>query len=192
MNLKVYKKILLVAITGTVLVTTPNVGNITYAKEIEEQNDETFLEYLNDLKEETIEYLNSKEVLENKEKIIDNFIKIVDFIYFDGEIGDVKFDELKDSTKEEVYEVLSILDKKIENKFPNYKDNLEEKYDKVKDKIVSKISDINKKLEENENYSEVKDKVIDGVNEFKDITKKEYDTAKKYVKKWYLDLKEKH
>ena len=73
MNLKVYKKILLVAITGTVLVTTPNVGNITYAKEIEEQNDETFLEYLNDLKEETIEYLNSKEVLENKEKIIDNF-----------------------------------------------------------------------------------------------------------------------
>lgn len=192
MNLKVYKKILLVAIAGTVLVMTPNVGNITYAKEIEKQNDETFLEYLNDLKEETIEYLNSKEVLENKEKIIDNFIKIVDFIYFDGEIGGVKFDELKDSTKEEVYEVLSILDEKIENKFPNYKDNLEEKYDKVKDKIVSKISDINKKLEENENYSEVKDKVIDGVNEFKDITKKEYDTAKKYVKKWYLDLKEKH
>lgn len=193
MKLKVYKKLLFAVVTGTVLITGPKLGNVSFAQEIvDEKNDETFIDYLNDLKEETIEYLNSKEVEENKEKIIDNFILIVDFIYFDGEIKGIKFDELKDSTKEEVYQILSILDENIENKIPGYKDNLGKKYNKVKNKIAEKIDEVNQKIEEDETLSEIKNKTIEGLTEFKDVTYKEYETAKKYVKKWYIDLKEKH
>lgn len=192
-NLKAYKKLLFAIVTGTVLITSSNRCTISFAQEkVEEYNDETFIDYLNDLKEETIEYLNSKEVEENKEKIIDNFIIVVDFIYFDGEIKGVKFDDLKDSTKEEVYQILSILDENIENKIPNYKDNLEEKYNKVKNKIVEKIDEVNQKIDDDETLSEIKDKTIEGLTEIKDITKNEYETVKKYVKKWYFDLKDKH
>ena len=193
MNLKVYKKLLFAVVTGTVLIASPKSGTVSFAQEIiEEKRNEIFSDYLNALKEETIEYLISEEVEEKKEKIIDNFIVVVDFIYFDGEIKSVKFDELKDSTKEEVYQLLSVLDENIEDKFPNYKGDLGEKYNKIKNKIVEKIDEINQKIEEDETLNEIKEKTLEGLTEFGDITKKEYETAKKYVKKWYFDLKEKH
>lgn len=193
MNLKVYKKLLFAVVTGTILIASPKSGTVSFAKEIiEEKKEEIFFDYLTALKEESIEYLISKEMEEHKEKIIDNFIIIVDFIYFDGEIKGIKFDELKDSTKEELYQLLSFLDENIENKIPNYKDNLGEKYNKVKNKFEEKIDEVNKKVEEDETLSEIKNKTIEGLTEFKNITNAEYEIAKNYVKKWYFNLKEKH
>ena len=75
--------------------------------------------------EDEISYIENSEVTDNfKENAKDSFVNIVDFIFYDGEINGVKFEELTDKGKEKVLKLADTVDNKIEEKVPNYKDTI--------------------------------------------------------------------
>ena len=87
-----------------------------------------------------------------KEKLEDTFITLTDFIFYDGTIKGVTFQELTDGAKEKVLDLYEKIDSTIENKFPNYKENIKStarksyttvvtKAKELKDSIVSKYKD---------------------------------------------------
>lgn len=87
-----------------------------------------------------------------KEKLEDTFITLTDFIFYDGTIKGVTFQELTDSAKEKVLDLYEKIDSTIESKFPNYKENIKStarksyttvvtKAKELKDSIVSKYKD---------------------------------------------------
>lgn len=55
------------------------------------------------------------------------FISLVDFVFYEGEINGVTFNELSEEGKQKVLNLISNIDTKIENKFPNYKENISSK-----------------------------------------------------------------
>lgn len=87
-----------------------------------------------------------------KEKLEDTFITLTDFIFYDGTIKGVTFQELTDAAKEKVLNLYEKIDSTIENKFPNYKENIKStakksyttvvtKAKELKDSIISKYKD---------------------------------------------------
>ena len=54
------------------------------------------------------------------------FISLVDFLFYDGEIKGVTFDELTSAGKEKVLQIIHSIDEKIEKKFPGYKESISE------------------------------------------------------------------
>lgn len=87
-----------------------------------------------------------------KEKLEDTFITLTDFIFYDGTIKGVTFQELTDGAKEKVLDLYEKIDSTIESKFPNYKENIKStarksyttvvtKAKELKDSIVSKYKD---------------------------------------------------
>ena len=75
-------------------------------------------------------------------KIKNGFVSCIDFIFYDKEIEGITFKELTDNTKLKILEITLSIDKKIENKFPNYKNNINGSYQNIKSKIVEKYLDI--------------------------------------------------
>ena len=55
------------------------------------------------------------------------FINIVDFIFYDGKINGVTFDELTDKGKQEVLKIAQKIDGAIEEKIPGYKETISAK-----------------------------------------------------------------
>lgn len=76
------------------------------------------------------------------EKVKSGFITIVDFIFYDSPIGGHTFSSLSTTAKLKVLKIALSIDEKIENKFPNYKENLSEKYQNIKSKVIAKYLDI--------------------------------------------------
>lgn len=81
---------------------------------------------LSDVEKEVDILLQSNEPnLQDKLKGI--FITTVDFIFYDGEIKGVTFQELSDSAKQKILQTAASIDTKIETKFPNYKETISTK-----------------------------------------------------------------
>ena len=59
------------------------------------------------------------------------FIYCVDFLFYDGEIKGIKFDDLTDSAKEQLLLDITNIDSLICFKYPNYKDEIKEGYGKA-------------------------------------------------------------
>ena len=59
-----------------------------------------------------------------KENIKEKFVTVVDFLFYDGVIGGVTFNELTTSTKLKILEVALKIDQKLEMKFPGYKESI--------------------------------------------------------------------
>lgn len=72
-----------------------------------------------------------------KETAKDTFIKIVDFIFYDGTINGVTFKSLSTKTKITVIKYALLIDNKVDSVFPNYKNELGEKYQNIKTKLIS-------------------------------------------------------
>lgn len=137
------------------------------------------------LAKEEIKKLLSEENLElAKEKGKETIKKGVDFIFYDGEIKGITFDELTEESKKVVYENLIIIDGWITEIFPNYKEEIDtkyqivsgfisEKYYAAKDKIKSYIKE--------ENY----EKLIEIKDDLKDTIQNQYEDSKTKVKEWY-------
>ena len=120
----------------------------TTTKVVADATDEEIISYI----EETYE-VTAKETL--KEKAKRNFIMIVDFIFYDGEIKGRKFSELTSTAQARVLYYALLIDDKIDNKFPNYKDEIKGKYEGIKAKIVAKYMDITTSIcNENEDKCE--------------------------------------
>lgn len=82
--------------------------------------------------ETTSEMLKDK----NRNVIKENFIKIVDFIFYDSDINGYYFKDLTNGAKLKVIYYATMLDNLIDKEFPSYKENLSEKYNNTKAKLV--------------------------------------------------------
>lgn len=135
--------------------------------EIEVNQEENTTEVFTD--EQVVEYINkvgdkindSTDSITNA--IADSFIKVVDFIFYDGTIGGRTFDSLKDETKVKILEIYDSISLYVDENLPVWKAYLGEKYGQVKDF-----------------WDENKDSLFD-----------ELDSRKQKIKDWYQEFKNK-
>ena len=146
--------------------------------------DDEIIDNINDDKNK-IELYVTKEDYENVKKYgREFFIKMVDFIFYDKDINGIKFSDLKEETKQEVYSTFCDIDALIMNFSPDYKENIGEKYEVVKDFTSKTYYNALDKIRE-----AIGDEKYDKVKEIKDNTKEKIkdgtDNAKEYIKKKY-------
>lgn len=165
-------------------------------------SEEDLINYIYSLKSDIDNCLNSESLEEFKTSVIKKFIIVVDFVFYDSSIGGYTFDELTDTTKQKILEILYDIDLKIESKFPNYKNSLNEKYNIASSFIKEKYNEITKELLEKlkeelgeDNYNDLmedKDNAIDNLNEGLDVVEEYGGKVKEKVSSWYQDLKEQY
>ena len=151
--------------------------------------------------------LNSIDTLKIDDNLSDKakatFVIIVDFLFYDGCIKGVTFDELTISGKEKILEIANKIDEKLEEKAPGYKDsisaNTKNAYNKASEVIkegASNISDFAKEKLGDENYNSI----IDAKNELIKYSKNAFSlisstsselltSAKDKLNKWYQNFK---
>ena len=136
--------------------------------------------------EEVVSYVSNVEArIENmnvdstdttmKEKLENTFITLTDFIFYDGTIKGMTFDELTDTAKQEILDLYETIDSKIESYFPHYKENITSsakkgytttvtKAKKLKDEIITKY----KETIGEEEYNNVVSNIEKDKNRFQD------------------------
>ena len=97
-----------------------------------------------------------------KDKASSTFISIVDFLFYDGTIKGISFDELTEKGKEKVLEISSKIDVKLEEKCPGYKEKISnstskayQKASKIIKKGAKNINDFAKSALGDENYQAI-------------------------------------
>lgn len=131
------------------------------------------------------------------------FVSIVDFLFYDGEINGVTFNELTDSGKQKVLEIASKVDSAIETKIPGYKETISDTaskaFNKASEIIKSGANNLNnfarEKLGE-ENYQSIidaKDELVyytkNAINFLGDVGGKVFNSVKDKLDSWYQDFK---
>lgn len=170
--------------------------------------DDKFVSYVEDVSEEVDSIVSKKEVSEKEEHVLRNtFITLTDFIFYGGEIKGKTFAELKEDSKEKVLDIYSKIDAKLEEKVPNYKEDLKEGYSDVKQMILDlrdKIKSEYKDFVGEEGYDYQTQLYEDGKQNMKDVyeeykpyidsgkekAKEYYESAKDYLNNWYQEYKE--
>ena len=170
--------------------------------------DDKFVSYVEDVSEEVDTIVSKKEVSEKEEHVLRNtFITLTDFIFYGGEIKGKTFAELKEDSKEKVLDIYSKIDAKLEEKVPNYKEDLKEGYSDVKQMILDlrdKIKSEYKDFVGEEGYDYQTQLYEDGKQNMKDVyeeykpyidsgkekAKEYYESAKDYLNNWYQEYKE--
>ena len=173
------------------------------------ETDEEFVTYINNIEQEVTTITEKEEVTAEDQKVLENtFITLTDFIFYDGEINGVTFDELTDSAKEKVLDLYDKIDTKIESVFPNYKENIAstskdvyanikkeitELKDKIKDKYIDEHGQENYDNLEN-TYNESKETLKDSAKStyetLKDVSTEFYENTKNKAENWYKNYKE--
>ena len=146
-------------------------------EQIENNNTEETSEIIEDIKkteeitdEQVIEYINKvgDEINNCTDGITESakrgFIKVVDFLFYGGEIGGRTFESLKDETKTKVLEIYDSISTYLDEKLPIWKESLGEKYESAK--IY---------------WEENKDDIFDMLK-----------SGKQKIKDWYQDFKNNH
>ena len=131
------------------------------------------------------------------------FITIVDFLFYDGTIKGVTFNELTDAGKQKVLELANKIDVKLEEKAPGYKDKISSStssaYNKASEVIKNGASSLNNFAKEklgDENYNSI----IDAKNELVKYSKnalnlvgsagsKIFSSTKDKLNDWYQNFK---
>ena len=144
--------------------------------------------------------LNDENNIENENKLKTSFVKLTDFIFYDGTINNITFNELKDDTKVAILSDWEILDEKIETKYPNYKDRIESVENKTYNNLKSKKDFLINKLKEvyinkygEEKYNELmnkKEELKEKMNDIKNKATEEIDKKKESISSWYKEWKE--
>lgn len=140
-----------------------------------------------------------------KDKASSTFISIVDFLFYDGTIKGVTFDELTEKGKEKVLEIASKIDVKLEEKCPGYKETISnstskayQKASKIIKKGAKNINDFAKNALGDENYQAI----IDAKDELAKYSKealnfvtgagsKVFNNTKEKLNEWYQNFKNK-
>lgn len=131
------------------------------------------------------------------------FVSIVDFLFYDGEINGVTFDELTDSGKQKVLEIASKVDNAIESKIPGYKETISDTassaFNKASEVIKSGANNLNNFAKEKlgeENYQSIidaKDELVyytkNAINFLGDVGGKVFNSVKDKLDSWYQDFK---
>lgn len=140
-----------------------------------------------------------------KDKASSTFISIVDFLFYDGTIKGISFDELTEKGKEKVLEISSKIDVKLEEKCPGYKEKISnstskayQKASKIIKKGAKNINDFAKSALGDENYQAI----IDAKDELAKYSKealnfvtgagsKVFNNTKEKLNEWYQNFKNK-
>lgn len=112
-------------------------------------SEEDVVTYLEELKSEVD---NSSSITSS---IKNGFIELVDFLFYDGTIRGKTFSSLSNSAKLKVLKLAFVIDSKIEEKFPDYKESIKNTssfaYDTFREKVVVSYFDLAAKVcQENE------------------------------------------
>lgn len=140
-----------------------------------------------------------------KDKASSTFISIVDFLFYDGTIKGISFDELTEKGKEKVLEISSKIDVKLEEKCPGYKEKISnstskayQKASKIIKKGAKNINDFAKSALGDENYQAIidaKDELVkyskESLNYVTGAGSKVFNNTKEKLKEWYQNFKNK-
>ena len=138
-----------------------------------------------------------------KDKASSTFISIVDFLFYDGTIKGISFDELTEKGKEKVLEISSKIDVKLEEKCPGYKEKISnstskayQKASKIIKKGAKNINDFAKSALGDENYQAIidaKDELAkyskDALNFVTGAGSKVFNDTKDKLNEWYQNFK---
>lgn len=140
-----------------------------------------------------------------KDKASSTFISIVDFLFYDGTIKGVTFDELTEKGKEKVLEIASKIDVKLEEKCPGYKETISNSTSKAYQKAseiikngAKNINDFAKNALGDENYQAIidaKDELVkyskESLNYVTGAGSKVFNNTKEKLNEWYQNFKNK-
>lgn len=140
-----------------------------------------------------------------KDKASSTFISIVDFLFYDGTIKGISFDELTEKGKEKVLEISSKIDVKLEEKCPGYKEKISnstskayQKASKIIKKGAKNINDFAKNALGDENYQAIidaKDELVkyskESLNYVTGAGSKVFNNIKEKLNEWYQNFKNK-
>lgn len=131
------------------------------------------------------------------------FITIVDFLFYDGTIKGITFNELTDDGKQKVLEIANKIDVKLEEVSPGYKDKISSTtsnaYNKASEIIKSGASSLNNFAKEklgDENYNSIidaKDELVkyskNALNLVGSAGSKLFSNTKDKLNDWYQNFK---
>lgn len=131
------------------------------------------------------------------------FITIVDFLFYDGTIKEITFNELTDDGKQKVLEIANKIDVKLEEVSPGYKDKISSTtsnaYNKASEIIKSGASSLNNFAKEklgDENYNSIidaKDELVkyskNALNLVGSAGSKLFSSTKDKLNDWYQNFK---
>lgn len=154
--------------------------------------DEYIVEYFEKASNKMNEILESETMSNIKAKSKTIFVGLVDFIYYNGKINGITFDELSLEAKEKVLNTTIKIDSKIEKKVPGYKDKIKDKSGKAYNFTTEKLKNgkdyLEEKIEEKigeEKYYDIKKDVKESTSKAKESTKEILETGKQKLKTWY-------
>lgn len=109
---------------------------------VESYSEVELVNYFENMESES-ENINSSNF---KDKVINYFTDIVDFIFYDKEIKGYTFKSLTDEAKLEIIKICLVIDSKIDKYFPDYKSNISNKYQNIKNKAIELYISLTKKI----------------------------------------------
>ena len=168
--------------------------NIFYKKDSEEVNKS----YVEVKDEDIVNYIKDIDDKKDESSLKNGFIKVVDFIFYDGEIMGKRLNELKDETKVKIYNLFYSIDSKVDSLYPDYKEKIFKEtgriYTNLKEKTLKLyINTIDNICENNDDFCE---KTKENFNKIKEKFKISYDKLKTFTKEeinkleeWYINYK---
>lgn len=180
-----------------------NKGNNDLNEETLSSNDKIVIQTLNSSLSEINNSSSNDKSFSDSAKA--TFINIVDFIFYDGKINGVTFDELTDKGKQEVLKIAQKIDGAIEEKIPGYKETISEKasnaFNKASELIKKGANNFSNFLKEKlgeEDYNAIiksKDELVyytkNAVSFIGDVGSSLFNSAKDKLNSWYQDFKNK-
>lgn len=180
-----------------------NKGNNDLNEEALSSNDKIVIQTLNSSLSEINNSSSNDKSFSDSAKA--TFINIVDFIFYDGKINGVTFDELTDKGKQEVLKIAQKIDGAIEEKIPGYKETISEKasnaFNKASELIKNGANNFSSFLKEKlgeEDYNAIiksKDELVyytkNAVSFIGDVGSSLFNSAKDKLNSWYQDFKNK-
>lgn len=124
----------------------------------------------------------------------EGFIKIVDFIFYDTDINGYKFKDLTASAKAKIVYYALLLDGKIDELKPGYKNTLKSKYQDVKSELIAAYLGITTTVCKNhedtcntlkDDFSFLKGKLSISWDFIKSAFKYGYDKSTSFLTTWY-------
>lgn len=152
----------------------------------------------------TLNSINTESSSSNfSDKAKATFISIVDFLFYDGTIKGVTFNELTDAGKQKVLELANKIDVKLEEVSPGYKDKISSTtsnaYNKASEVIKNGASSLNNFAKEklgDENYNSIidaKDELVkyskNALNLVGSAGSKLFSSTKDKLNDWYQNFK---
>lgn len=178
------------------VITNENENIVTQEENIvftsNEQKEEYIVDYFQKAETKIDQILASESVSTIKSESKEIFVTLVDFLFYDGEIKGVTYDELSDETKVKLLEIANNIDTKIEARIPGYKETIKDGAGKTYSYVSEKIIDGKNLLEQKiiaeigeEKYNDIINDVKTGTNNAINYSKEVYETGKQKLKKWY-------